>query len=389
MSNDVAAGREALRAAGGADDDTTPAALLALAGRSIALDRAIVERLAAAVDAERAVALRDLAAAAEARGWKAVVKDARRALYRFGQRGVVPPALPAEPKPPPRWVATALEGWVSGIDGRGDRLVWIARPQPGGSLLVMTAILNEPRGLRDVNLAELSRKSLRRMHDDLRTRHHVRMVALDGGYCDALLAEGYERARAGGVAEAVGQYPTLRARLTHQPPAPLGPPMIARVAPAAMQDAAAVADGAQLLDEVDFATWLLDRDALAPFLDEIRAARESPILLSRPQQEERVQAVLGRAERELFTGPAGAPYRRRLEEMAFVLHETGRPALAGAAAATAASLARGETPLPFFTELLRRSVGAFVVADEAKAREEAEGSVLVRPGQPGGGSRRR
>ena len=57
------------------------------------------------------------------------------------------------------------------------------------------------------------------MHDDLRARHHVRMVEADGAYCDALVAEASERARAGGIAEAVGQYPTLRARTTSRWPA--------------------------------------------------------------------------------------------------------------------------------------------------------------------------
>lgn len=383
--SESAADRDELRAAGVADDDATPATLLALADRTPALAGAIVARLATVVDESHAAALRDLAAEAERRGWKRVVKDARRALYRFGQRGVALAESPAPPAPPPRWTATPLEGWVSGVDGRGDRLVWIAKPQAGGGLQVMTAILNEPKGLRDVNLAELPRKSLRRMHDDLRTRHHVQMVAIDGAYCDALLAEGYERSRAGGVAEAVGHYPTLRARLTTHPPAPLDPPMIGRVAPDAAEDAAAVADGAKLLDELDFATWLLDRDTLAPHLDAIRAARESPIVLSAPQQAERVREALEHAERSLFGGASAATYRRRLEEMAYVLHASGRAALARSAAATAARLASAGGPLPFFTELLRRSVGAFVVEDEAKARAEAEGSVLIRPGNPRGG----
>jgi hypothetical protein len=69
--------------------------------------------------------------------------------------------------------------------------------------------------------------------------------------------------------------------------------------------------------------------------------------------------------------------------MAYLLHASGRAEPARIAAATAAALAQGTTPLPFFSELLRRSVGAFVVEDEAKARAETESSVLVRPGSPG------
>lgn len=380
MSDDVAVGRAALADAGVADDDTTPATLIAFAGRTVELDRAIVERLGRVADEAHAVALRDLAAAAEHRGWKAASKDARRALYRFGQRGVVAPPAPGDSAPAPRWMASPLEGWVSGIDGRGDRLVWIVRAQPSGGLLVLTAILNEPAGLRDVTLAELSRKSLRRMQDDLRARHHVRMQTADGGYCDALVAQGYERARAAGTAEAVGEYPTLRARMTSHAPAPLEPPLIARVAPEALTATAAAAHGAQLLDEIDFITWTLEREVLAPCLAEIAAARESPLVLSRPQQEERVQAALAHARRELFAGDRTVVYRRRLEEMAYVLHASGRRDLAGVAAATATRLAQGDDATPFFTELLRRSVAALVAEDEAKARAEAEGSVLVRPG---------
>jgi hypothetical protein len=68
--------------------------------------------------------------------------------------------------------------------------------------------------------------------------------------------------------------------------------------------------------------------------------------------------------------------------MAYVLHASGRRELAHAAAATATSLARGNEAIPFFLELLRRSVAALMTEDEAKARQEAEGSVLVRPGSP-------
>jgi hypothetical protein len=75
-------------------------------------------------------------------------------------------------------------------------------------------------------------------------------------------------------------------------------------------------------------------------------------------------------------------YRRRLEEMAYYLWASDRRELAAVAAATAAGVARGDDALPFFSELLRRSVAALMAEDEARTRQEAEGSVLVRPGTP-------
>jgi hypothetical protein len=374
--------REALRAAGVGDDESAPAALSPLAGRSPDLDLAIVERLARMPSDDRAAALRELATAAESRGWKTVAKEARRALYRFGQRGIVVPAAPPAPTVVRHAVAPALEGKLSPIDGRGDRLVWLVRPQREGGLVVLTGVLNEPAGLRDIVIAELSRKALRAMERDLESRHHLRMVAADGAYCDALLSEGFARARAAGVS-GVGEYPAYRARLLATDPAPLEPPLIARVLDVddpAISDAAA--RGAALLDEPEFATWMLERATLAPYLGEIAAAEESPLVLSHVQHEERLRRVVTRALQEIFTGGNAVAYRRRLEEMAYYLHATGRRDPATAALATARALAastRGGDGIAFFEELARRSFAALLGEDDARARADAESSLLVRP----------
>jgi hypothetical protein len=291
----------------------------------------------------------------------------------------------------------ALEGYVSAIDGRGDRLIWLVRPQREGGLLVLTAVLNEPAGLRDASIAELPRKTLRRMERDLHARHHLRMVAADGAYCDALLVEGFARARTAGTA-GIGEYPTFRARLTSAEPAPRDPPLAARIlgepddVGTAVASDPAVADSTRLLDEIEFTTWRLERAVLAPYVGGIAAARESPLVLSRPQQEERVRAVIARALCELFAGDAGAAYRRRLEEMAYYLDATARRPLAMLALATARTLAAsgsGGEGIPFFEELTRRSFGVVLEEDAARAREEEKGSVLVRPGAPGAASSRR
>jgi len=373
----------ALRAAGVADDVTAPAQLLPLAGRTPELDLAIVARLGRMPDAEHAAALRAVESGAERLGWKAVVKEARRALYRFTQRGVAVPApVPVEESPRPR-AASTIEGYVSAIDGRGDRLLWIVRPRHDGGLAVLTAVLNEPGGLRDVALADMPRKTLRRMEQDLQARHHLRMVAADAAYCDALLEEGFARARAAGTA-GVGEYPTYRARLFATAPAPRDPPLAARVL--GEDVASAAAEGPALLTEPEFFTWLLDRSVLGSYVTEVSAVRDSPLVLSRPQQEERGRSIVVGALHELFGGDAGRPYRRRLEEMAYVLHATGRPTLARAALASANALGASRTGgegVPFFEELTRRSFALLLQEDAAKARVESESSLLVRPGAPG------
>ncbi len=382
-----AADHEALRAAGVPDDATGPAELLPLAGRTPGIDLAVVEHLARTPDAEHAVALRTLESGAERRGWKPVVKEARRVLYRFAQRGVAVPApTPADDAPRPRPTST-IEGYVSPIDGHGDRLLWIVRPRREGGLAVLTAVLNEPGGLRDVALADMPRKALRRMERDLQARHRLHMVAADALYCDALLDEGFARARAAGTT-GVGEYPTYRARLFAAEPAPRDPPLAARIIGDDL--AGAVTDGAALLAQPEFVTWLLERPTLEPYVAEMNAVRDSPLVLSRPQQEERGRAIVVRALHELFGPETGRPYRRRLEEMAYFLHATGRAGLARTALASANALATSRTGgegIPFVEELTRRSFALLLQEDAARARADAETSVLVRPGSPGAAPR--
>jgi hypothetical protein len=375
-------GRALLREAGVADDEARPEVLVALAGRSAELDLALVGRLAATQGAEQARALRDLATGAEERGWKDVVKETRRVLYRFEQRGVPVPPPPAAKPAPKLESASALEGHLSPIDGRGDRLVWLVRPRREGGLLVMTAVLNEPAGLREIALAEMPRKMLRRMAQDLESRHHLRMVRADAAYCDALLAQGFERARAAGTT-GVGGYPADRARLVSGDPAPLEPPLIARVRGGEpLPERETAAEVAALLEQPELATWRLERPILAPYLAELAQARDSPLVLSQGQQDERMRSVIERALHEVFAGDAGAAYRRRLEETAYYLHATGRVDLARAAATSAAALGasqRGGEGVLFLEELTRRSFAALIGEDAAHARAEAESSLIVRP----------
>jgi hypothetical protein len=223
------------------------------------------------------------------------------------------------------------------------------------------------------------------MERDMLAQHRLAIVAADGAYCDALVAQGWDRARAAGT-EGVGEYPTYRARLTTADPAPLDPPLIARVTDfdaAALDDAAR--GGATLLAEPELASWMIEPRTLAPYLEEIAAARDSPLVLSRPQQEERAQAVIARAVRELFGGAHADTYRRRLEEMAYWFHAAGRRDAALVAAATARALATsadGGSSVPFFEELARRSFALVFAAAAERAAAEAESSVLVRPGTP-------
>jgi hypothetical protein len=311
---------------------------------------------------------------------RALRKTLRRALFRLQQRGVPVPAEEAQPAPVPV-VGSDLEGLVSAFDGNGDRLIWLARPQVGGATLLLAAEVNEPEGLRDVRLAEVSRKELRALRERLQKQSGLRLVAAPWAVLDALIVEGHERAAARGAPERARDYLRLRPELVHLAPVPPAEPRSALAPPPSDDERAAlVAGSGELLSLPELRTWWPRPEAAAPFVEEIAAQRDSPIVLNRMQQEERLHAVLARAAAALYPPQVVA---RRLEGTAYVLAETGRATAARTALAAAAELrtGTGADDVPLLRALVHQGLGTILASEQTRRQDERRGSLVLTPGE--------
>ncbi len=353
--------------------DAPPAARLAeLASGPDAA--ALIEALGAIPTAAAAAALAALAEHGADRGLR---KAARRALYGLRRRGVVPPARASSAAIRP--VPAPVEGLVSAFDGRGDRLVWLLRPLRDGGTLLVAARLNEPGGLEQLDVAEVSRKEVRAARRALAEGAGLRLVAADWRVLDALLVEGDERAAAAGRGRA---YARARTRLTAEPPAAPAEPVSARVRVPEGEEAERLVDGSSaLLAEPELASWWPPRDALAPLLAEVEALEASPLVLSPAQQEERMLGIVRRAAAALFPP---APVARRLEGTAYVLAETGRETAAAQALAVAAALrARPErvSEVPLLATLVHRMLAHLLEEEESRQAEARRGALVLTPSE--------
>jgi hypothetical protein len=310
---------------------------------------------------------------------RATRKEIRRSLYRLRQRGVAIPeatvAAPAARVP----VAPLAEGFLSHVDGRGDRLAWIVRSLSGGGVLLIAAQLNEPEGLRDVQALEVARKALRAMRHRLEVEAKLRLVPADWRVVDALLVEAHERV---GAPERARDYLRVRPQLTADPARPPAEPASARVeVPSAAETPTLAAAATALLEQPEIGSWLPGAEALAPFAEEIAGLRDSPLVLSQLQQQDRALDVVRRAVRALFPAPV---FVRRLEATAYVLAETGRPAAARQALAVARLLRErpgevGDGGL--FAALVQQALGGMLATATARREDEQRGSLVVTPGQ--------
>jgi hypothetical protein len=339
---------------------------------------AVAERCGALLSVESASLLARIER--EARQDKLLRREARRSLYRLKQKGIepAPRAVAEAPRPRPALGAPEAEGFLSISDATGDRLVWILKTRSGGGLLHLSAVVNEPAGLKEAVLAEVNRKGIRGLREELRSRHGVRMVDVDWRYGDWLVAEGYDRARQRGVAaESVTRYPQLRLQLFGTP----AREFTTLLRPVTADAAAELASSGTILEEPEMQHWILTEKAIGPHLARYREIRNSPIVLDRASQLARLEEILASALSELFAGPGAASWRRRLDEAALFLDATGRSEAAERAAAVVAEIGLRNTGrgIPFCEALARRTFGLFFAQEAERERDEKASSVLVTP----------
>lgn len=340
---------------------------------------AVADRLGGLPSEESAKLLARLASGAAED--KLLRREVRRSLYRLKQRGVAIAEAPAAADhAPARSLLSGpqAEGFLSFGDRLGDRLLWILKPRAGGGLLHFSTVVNEPSGLKEAVLAEVNRKRVRALRDELQARHGLRLVEADWRYCDWIAAEGYERARArGDVSASAAHYPQLRLQLFAAPAVPAALP----AASGATDAAASLSSSASLFEEDELRHWVLPEAALAAHLERYREVRSSPIVLDRSAQISRVEEIVEAAVEGVFSAEHTPSWQRRLREAAHVFAHTGRSEAAARAGAVAEAVAerRSGRGIPFCEELVRQSFGLFFAQEAEREREEKASSVLVTP----------
>lgn len=359
-------------------DDATVAELMQHAGRSPAGDAAIAHRLGAIAEPGSVDGLQRLERESAD---KEVRKAVKRALYRLEQRGMKLPAAAVAPAAPV--LAPTIEGWLSPVDGRGDQLVWVIKPRTDG-VAHLFAVINDPEGLREIELNAVNRKALKQARHDLAEKHDLHLVAADWRYCDYLIHRAFQWARTQGT-PMHGDYPALRTQITREPaPETMEPLVLTRLDRAAVRaDAAALAQSAELLQEKELRTWFLNAEEARPYLEDVSGAQETPLVLSPVQQEDRVRGVLEGCLNDRFGGARGESYARRLYEMAYFFAVTNRDARARQALAVALALAEGTRPveIPFCDHMVRASLAMWHQLAVEQQAERSKSSLIVTPQQ--------
>lgn len=365
-----------LLAAAGLTDSESITELENAIGSDPVLDLAIVHRIGALGTAEAGDALLRIERAAGGD----LRREIKRARYRLEQRGVAvarPSATPRTTAPSP----AAIEAYVSAFDGGGDRMVWLVRPRPGG-VLHLFAVVNDPKGLREVSLNPMSRKALREIREEIRTRHEIQLVPIDWRRADRIILDALAWAVERSVPIA-GDYIALRAELTAEPLTADDSVQAGSLSDVLQVEEGDLGHSDELFAEPELRTWLLDEDITRDALRKLVEIRDSPLVLEQTQVVERFRAVTDEVVNLVFGGDARTSWQRRFDAMAHFFEVTARPAAARRAAAVTRALRDGRPPgsIPFCEAYVQSTLAAVFASEEENQSEALRSSLVVTPEQ--------
>lgn len=374
-------GLEALKQAGLALEDASPEGVRRLAaefGKRQETDLAVAYALGRIPDP---AAVETLAALEKQTADKVVKKEIKRALFKLSQKGL---EIAREQAHESRGVSLfshtpSIEAYMSPMDGGGSCLIWIAKPQTNHGLQVIQAMIHDHEGLLRIAGAQMPRKDLRRMAQDIKEKHGATMITIPIEYADHELYEGYEKARARGQT-GLENFHELRSMIATGKPKEQPHPIYARLERNGARDGAWRESSRRLLDEPELRYWIVTEEWLKAYLSQLQEAQTSRLVLNPAQKEERIAAIVRDAVKELCRGENGKAFRRRMENMALYFLETGRSDQAKLSLAVALQVGDGDPgPLDvsFLTGLVQKSF-AFSLSQQ-RVKKEEEPSFIIKP----------
>jgi hypothetical protein len=350
----------------------------AIRGKEQKLDLALAESLGHWVSPRAAILLHAMASAGPS---KAVAKSIRKSIFRLKSKGLpveeVGDRSPAVYHPPP---PAASEGFLSSIDGGGNRMVWLIRPHLPQGMVAVHALISDLEGIIDFDGFETSRKRFHEYLAQFLKDVPWGIVEADLDYCHGLIVEASE------IGQKQGKSPSAEF-LKWQPAMgssrklPLKPLIYQTLKEEEAKSRLDLLERSASLFQIHFyQSWFLEEKESQKYLAFVQEAGSSRLVLTPYQKESRLMDIYRQAIDELFDESRRLLYRRRLEEMAYLLWKKGQENEARMSLAAAVGMEAGSgilAPHPFLLELVKRSLTALLEEEEKKKKREL--ALIVRP----------
>ncbi len=308
---------------------------------------------------------------------KAGRKALRRALHRLRSRGIEV-ATNAGRKPVVARLPSIEDSFemafVSSLDPRGSRIVYLVEPNPTGGARLFEVLLDDLRGVVDFELYAAGRSKVREFIKRLRSRQGWSVVEADPAAVRAMVA----RADARQPADRPSPRSFLEWRLHLARDVADRTPgeALADTSPGdAQSQPAALKRVGELVLTGELGPWPPPTSRLEELGERVREQTESKLIVSGNATAERLDQAVAHAAGELFVGDFAEVTAIRFQESAYVFSKRDRAE--DAAACVSAALAFRETPAkenPVARALLEKCLGSFLASlrDKDKDKDKSQ-----------------
>jgi hypothetical protein len=273
---------------------------------------------------------------------RALRKAARRELHRLRSMGVEPPApvQVSTQAAPTREVSTLPvgEAWATDVDSTGSRALWLVAEKPLGGVWFAPTLLNDQRGLSELNVLDTTRKRFLKDLEDSRKTAGT-WVRLPGEYALALIREAVDLTHEVGGALPT-RYRAFRDVFGEASAPPERALVYETISPVEINfNPAWLEESARLTAEPEVAGWYVPMPAeLRGRALEVARAPTARLLVPGRTPEQQAVQLLSDATQQVLTPLMRRALRRRLEETAYIFVATDRLSAARLAVAAARAL---------------------------------------------------
>ena len=301
----------------------------------------------------------------EKTGNKEVLKIAKRIAHMLKQQGIDVAA--AESKEPREAIFKAAElpeprAFVTMIDAEGFRLIFMLKPISQHEIKIFNIMLSEEKGIADIDAVTSLRRESLQLIKNLFADKKIDFTEIPAGKAAFLVLEAsaLHEQRGGMVSPNMKLWKMLFSDIA---PAATGPAIYEIFNGADIQaDVHLKQESVKLLDSTEIPYWFIAADGgrdmwhkLRQFLDNAASATQAP-------SEDWEQRLLKETADQFFTAARLKTFRRRLEEMAYILYIKGNVENSRLAFAEALDLASpGLIPSEheFCSAIIRKGIAYF------------------------------
>jgi len=313
---------------------------------------------------------------------KGVIKAIKRTQFKLRQKGVRWETKTAKeqsvlhlPKP------GEPQGYLGGMDSTGSRIVMVARPRPLGGVRVYFSIINDLEGIQRFEINSLSKKGFQEFVKKSLSSDEFPVVEAPGGYCLHLMKEASEISNRLSISLPQG-YKDAENEVQDIKWDGAIPLVYQFIKEEEVRDQVRLLkESGKLHSIAPFSLWFLNPEEVRKYAEAIKEAEETRIVLTPEQKDARLTSIYMEALQEIFPEGKRLIWKRRLEEMAYILLKLGKERDAKKTLSAAVDLKNPFTtiePNPFMWNFLIKSIYS-LMETYYKEKEKGKGTSLIVP----------